>query len=145
MDTFTAPLDNNPEDTLFGVSLPIPPSVNRYLVPVKGRNAEGKEYIRHAQTKEAKQYKQVAGLIARSQQAPYIPEGEIYAKIMLYRPSRRGDPPNYLKIVIDAMKGILWTDDKQVTVGAWDGRISLIDPDHPRLEILYGPLQEQRP
>lgn len=95
---------------------------------------------------EVKWYFQQANL-------PKIEEGSIFLGIKVYReipksfgkkkrqaallgqlrPTSRPDLDNYLKLVCDALNGLAWHDDSQVTTIACDKYYS----DSPRLEILY--------
>jgi Holliday junction resolvase RusA-like endonuclease len=51
----------------------------------------------------------------------------------VYRPQKRGDLDNTLKILVDSMKGIIYHDDEQVTVihaERYD------DKKNPRVDLL---------
>jgi crossover junction endodeoxyribonuclease RusA len=88
------------------VTLPYPPSVNRYL----RFSPKGYAYT----TNEAKQYKQGAKLRALTQGLRPITEGEVVLSIAVYRPRKRGDIDNVLKVLLDSLNGIAYVDDAQV-------------------------------
>lgn len=88
------------------VVLPYPPSVNRYL----RFTTKGYAY----QTKEAVAYKQGAKLRAYSQGMRPVRKGEVGLIITVYRPRKTGDLDNHLKVLLDSLNGVAYTDDKQV-------------------------------
>jgi Holliday junction resolvase RusA-like endonuclease len=49
---------------------------------------------------------------------------------------RRRDPNNLLKGIADALEGIVYTDDKQITKLSWENMG--VDRAQPRVEISYG-------
>lgn len=93
------------------LELPEPPSANRYW-----RMARGRLYA----SSEAKAYK--AEVVARAIRAGYrtatdlpFPKGiSIVVRVEWHRSRRAGDLDNRLKIVMDALNGVLWADDMQV-------------------------------
>ena len=104
-------------------TLPYPPSANRYW-----RNVRGRTIV----SAEAKAYKAEAGWSAKAQGACCIEAGNIIVKIDAYRPRRRGDLDNVLKITLDALNGVAYADDSQITrieANRYD------DKDNPRVEI----------
>ena len=108
--------------------LPYPPSVNRYL----RFSPKGWAYT----TKEAKEYKQGAKLRALTQGMRPIVEGEVCLSIAVYRPQKRGDIDNVLKVLLDALNGVAYTDDKQIgelRIARWD------DAANPRVEVWVTP------
>jgi crossover junction endodeoxyribonuclease RusA len=101
-----------PEITL---TLPYPPSVNRYWRNVNGRtilSAEGRRYRQEAANKA------VADYIEKKTPwpcAPAFPAGALAVQIAATAPDRRKrDLDNILKAVLDALTGLVWTDDAQV-------------------------------
>lgn len=107
-------------------TLPYPPSANRYW-----RNARGRTFV----SKEAKEYKQAV----KSEMQWLTPkpiEGAVAVTIAVYRPRRAGDLDNCIKVLLDALNGIAYADDKQVVqINAF--RID--DKDNPRAEVLIKP------
>src|SRR5690606_2715083 len=84
--------------------LPYPPSANRYWRHV-GRNVVVRA--------EARKYRQ--GVKLRALTAGIRPlAGELVVSAGVYRPQRRGDLDNTLKVVFDALNGVAWGDDSQV-------------------------------
>lgn len=91
------------------VTLPYPPSVNRYL----RFSPKGWAYT----TPEAKRYKQGAKLRALTQGLRPIPEREVVLSIAVYRPQKRGDIDNVLKVLLDSLIGVAYVDDSQIEIG----------------------------
>lgn len=86
------------------VTLPYPPSANRYWRTFRGRavlSAEAKVYKKH-----------VAALLAAAGHKPV--SGPVAYTAHIYRPLRSGDLDNRLKVLGDALTGFAWLDDKQV-------------------------------
>jgi crossover junction endodeoxyribonuclease RusA len=102
--------------------LPYPPSANRYWRYVHGHPVV---------SAEAKAYRDAAGMVARHQGiAPFT--GPVAVTIHLYRPQKSGDLDNRVKILLDAMKGVAFNDDDQVTeLHAWLHD----DKANPRAEV----------
>lgn len=86
-----------------GVWLPYPPSGNRYWRHVG---------TRVVLSREARVYRaQVARLLVGC-----VPlEGDVGVEVLIYRPSRRGDLDNTLKVLLDAVQGFAYRNDSQVT------------------------------
>jgi crossover junction endodeoxyribonuclease RusA len=88
------------------LTLPYPPSANRYWRVWRGRAVK---------SDEARAYQAKVGLLARVQGATGEPMlDDIELKISVYRPAKRGDLDNCLKVAIDALKGVVFVDDSQV-------------------------------
>lgn len=104
----------------YTLTLPIPPSANRYWVYT------GK---RVATSPEAKAYKQAVLLLAPKN----IIHGRVAVNISVFRPAKRGDLDNYLKVLLDALEGVLYENDKQITeIHAF----RYDDKENPRVELL---------
>lgn len=114
------------------VTLPYPPSVNRYLRFAPG----GYAYT----TKEAKQYKQGAKLRALTQGMRPIQEGEVALLITVFRPRKTGDLDNHLKVLLDSLNGVAYKDDKQVAE-IFISRFE--DKENPRVEVRVMPREPQ--
>jgi crossover junction endodeoxyribonuclease RusA len=106
------------------VTLPYPPSVNRYL----RFSQKGWAYT----TKEAKQYKQGAKLRALTQGMRPILDGEVSLLITVFRPRKTGDLDNHLKVLLDSLNGVAYADDKQVAE-IFISRFE--DAANPRVEV----------
>lgn len=87
------------------LSLPSPPSSNRYW-----RNYNGRIVV----SQEAKAYKAECGWMAKSQMDCEPLTGDVAVSVRWFRPARRGDLQNRQKIFLDALQGIAYVDDKQV-------------------------------
>lgn len=90
--------------------LPYPPSANRYWRHV-GRNV--------VKSEEARKYQQGVRLrwLTDAIHATHLrgpPSGPVVVSVALFRPARRGDLDNSLKVLLDALKGIAYRDDSQV-------------------------------
>ena len=102
------------------LTLPVPPSANKCWEYGGGR-------VRTS--KEALAYKQAVRLLVREDLIP----GNVALNVSVYRPAKRGDLDNYLKVMLDALQGVLYTDDKQITeIHAF----RYDDKDNPRVELL---------
>ena len=86
------------------ITLDVPPSANRYWRMVSGR------MIR---SREANDYKAYAGMICNL--AGMEPtSGDVSVTIAVYRPAKRGDLDNFLKVAIDSLIGHAYVDDSQI-------------------------------
>lgn len=84
------------------VTLPEPPSANRYYRHARGRtyrSAEATAYIAR-----------VFGLVRNS---PML-SGPVRVTMTWYRSKKMGDLDNRAKVVFDALNGLVWGDDAQV-------------------------------
>jgi len=83
------------------LELPVPPSANEYWQYSRG----------HVYTSQvARDYKRAVSLLIPRQ----VMSGEVCLNISVYRARKIGDLDNYLKIMLDALKGILYHDDNQI-------------------------------
>lgn len=107
------------------LTLPLPPSANRYWRYVNGHPTV---------SAEARNYKLAAGWIAKEQGVEMVAT-PVRLRIDVFRSRKAGDLDNYLKVLLDAMSGILWEDDEQVVqivATRYD------DKDNPRAELTLG-------
>jgi crossover junction endodeoxyribonuclease RusA len=108
------------------IVLPFPPSANRYYRNFRGRVVK---------SKAALDYQRAVGCLATGDASngfPTLLTGAVGLQLNFYRPQRRGDLDNRLKVLVDALQGILYSDDKQIVeLHAYlhDDKIS------PRVEI----------
>lgn len=107
---------------MINLQLPYPPSSNRLW-----RTGNGATYI----SQEAREYKQNVALLARVAKAKPF-DGNVFVNVRVYRPRQSGDLDNRLKVVLDALQGVCYHDDKQV-VKIIAERFD--DPKHPRVEV----------
>lgn len=92
-------------NTTIALTLPVPPSVNAYW----------RKYRNRIVVSEAGQaYKLAVAGICRCQQIETL-HGEVAVTVRVYRKEKRGDTDNYLKVLLDALKGFTYQDDKQIT------------------------------
>jgi len=104
-------------------TLPFPPSANRYW----RKTRTGKVYV----SNEARSFRETAARMALAQGMRIAP-GLVTVEMRFYRPADRGDTDNLIKISLDALNEIGWTDDAQVK------RIEaekFVDRKNPRLEL----------
>lgn len=107
---------------LVTITLPYPPSANRYWRNVNGRMVK---------SAEARGYQESAGWMAKEQGLqPLV--GAVAVDVRVYRPAQRGDLDNCLKVVLDAMKGIGYDDDSQI-IRITAERFN--DKQNPRIEL----------
>lgn len=105
------------------LTLPLPPSLNNAY-----RNLKGKGRVL---TRESREYKQRCAMLATGQGARVL-DGDVVIAGTIYLPSRRRDLSNCIKLLEDALKGVCYHDDRQVS------RLDLrrrYDKGNPRVEI----------
>ncbi len=86
------------------ISLPYPPSANVYW-----RNFQGRTVV----SQEARNYKAQAGWLAKSQDVQLL-DGDIAVTLKLYRPQKKGDIDNRIKVLLDALQGVAFENDSQI-------------------------------
>lgn len=104
------------------ITLPVPPSANRYW-----RSARGRVFV----SQEATAYKLEAGWTARQAGIECV-SSPVIVRLDVYRPQKRGDLDNYAKILIDSLIGIAYVDDSQI-VEIHARRFD--DKKNPRVEV----------
>lgn len=105
------------------LTLPYPPSANRYW------RALGRGHV--TRSREAKAYLEEVGWLCRSLDTQPV-AGDVEVEMRVYRPARRRDLDNHLKVALDALQGHLYHDDKQIVrlvAERYD------DKANPRLEV----------
>lgn len=85
------------------VTLPYPPSANRYWRVWRGRAVK---------STEARKYQQDVKASWLTTRAPAT--GPVAVTLRVFRPARRGDLDNTIKVLLDALKGLAFVDDSQV-------------------------------
>jgi Holliday junction resolvase RusA-like endonuclease len=64
---------------------------------------------------EAREYQRKVALLWRSQMGRIEPlKGDVSVMLSVYRPAKRGDLDNQIKVMLDALKGYAYVDDSQV-------------------------------
>ena len=104
------------------IIVPYPPSANRYWRVYRGIVCHGQD------AKDFKRDVAVIGTVSRLRPFP----GTVELQIRVYRPRKAGDLDNQLKVLIDALKGIAYVDDKQVKKIIAE---QFDDKDDPRAEV----------
>lgn len=99
--------------------LPYPPTANLYW-----RNFRGRMVTSAA----ARAYK--AKVAMTHTKAPVT--GPVGVTLLVYRPARRGDLDNTLKVSLDSLKGIAFEDDSQIQEIC---ARRYEDPANPRIEV----------
>lgn len=102
------------------LTLPYPPSANRYWRSFRGRVVK---------SAAAKAYQ--AGVRLTHRADPVT--GPVAVSLAVYRPARRGDLDNSIKVLLDALKGVAFVDDAQV-VAIYATRFD--DKARPRVEVV---------
>lgn len=88
------------------LTLPEPPSSNRYYRTFHNR------VVRSA---EANKYRaDVWAIVRREKLELAFPEATIRVEMRWYRSRKSGDLDNRAKVALDALNGLIWTDDKQI-------------------------------
>lgn len=107
---------------MINLTLPYPPSANRYWRQWQGRTVV---------SAEARQYKEEVGWLVKAATSEWL-TGPVALHVKVYRPQKRGDLDNCLKILLDSLKGVLFADDDQVVeIHAYRGD----DKSNPRAEV----------
>ena len=104
------------------ITLPPPPSANRYWRTFRGRTVV---------SAEAKAYKEQAKWLARAAGAELL-TGDVSLTVRWYRERKSGDLSNRLKILEDSLQGILYENDSQIVrivAERYD------DKHNPRVEV----------
>lgn len=107
------------------IILPIPPSVNRYW-----RNISVDNRPRTLISEEGRNYKREVALLCR-EMTPFT--GPVSVAFDVYRPRKAGDLDNYLKSLLDSLKGCAFVDDDQVIeIHGWRRD----DKNDPRVHVI---------
>lgn len=103
--------------------LPYPPALNHLY-----RAFDGKVLL----SREGRAYKEQVGWLAlAAQQAPPL-RGPVVVELVLYRPRKAGDIDGPLKVLLDALEGHLWANDRQIV----EMHVYRKDDKHnPRVEV----------
>ena len=108
------------------LTLPYPVSSNRYW-----RSARGRVFV----SAEAKHYKGAVLRIA-SPESVFFENGDVIVHVDVYRPAKRRDLDNCLKVLLDSLNGVCWKDDSQI-VEIHARRFE--DKENPRAEVVIMP------
>jgi Holliday junction resolvase RusA-like endonuclease len=99
-------------------SLPLPPSVNDLFANVSPAMAararrRGRKLRGRVKTKVYDSWCEHAGLMLNAQRVPLI-RGDVTVEAILCRPNAQSDLDNRIKGLLDALKGRVITDDRNV-------------------------------
>ena len=108
----------------YAIRLPYPPSSNRYWRNFRGRMVKSTDARRY--DAEVKALARLAGVFDPI-------EGPVSVRVDIYRARAMGDLDNRAKVLLDALQGIAYVDDKQI-VEIHSRRFD--DPGDPRAEVL---------
>lgn len=108
------------------LTLPLPPSANRYWRIWRGHPVT---------SDEARAYKLTAGRLALVR-GLRMRAGLIRLRLRFYRAQRRGDLDNRIKVLLDALQGVAYADDAQVV--KLEAELHE-DSKNPRVEVELGP------
>jgi crossover junction endodeoxyribonuclease RusA len=86
------------------LTLPEPPSANRYWRTFRGRAVK---------SAEARAYRQLVAVLATTHRLEPL-RGDLDVTLTWYRQARRGDLDNRAKAILDALNGLAWGDDRQI-------------------------------
>lgn len=104
------------------VVLPSPPSANAYWRSVGARvlkSAAARKYVARAA---------LCCIAARVKPLA----GDVAVRVKWYRPAKRGDLDNHLKVALDALQGLCYMNDGQITRLMAE---RYEDAENPRLEV----------
>lgn len=114
------------------LALPYPPTANLYWRVFRGRPVK---------SAKARDYQRTVALLAKSQLGTTKPlEGDVSVVVSVYRPRKVGDLDNTLKVLLDALKGVVYVDDSQVAELVATRRD---DKDNPRAVVTVSKLGDQ--
>lgn len=104
------------------ITLPYPPSANRYWRHFRGKVVK---------SDEARAYQTEAGWLAKAGGVRIV-DGDLVLTLRFYRPRKAGDLDNRIKVTLDSLNGVAYKDDAQVKelhAYLYD------DKDNPRVEV----------
>lgn len=84
--------------------LPMPPSANRYW-----RHVGGRVYV----SREARDYRELVAIIGAGADIS-LRTCDVRVEVTVRRVHKRGDIDNYLKVLLDALQGVMYDDDKRI-------------------------------
>lgn len=87
------------------LTLPYPPSAN-----VNWRTGNGKVY----KSSESRDYRSALLIEARNAGISEPLTGDLVVSVDVYRPQKRGDLDNRLKVLLDCMNDVVFQDDEQI-------------------------------
>lgn len=112
------------------IVLPYPPSVNGFYSVFRGRKIL---------SKDGRIYKKSTALALNGARLQKI-EGDVTCAIDLFRPRKAGDLDNYMKALLDTLKGHAFCDDSQISA-IFAQRFD--DKAEPRVELAVFPSKRE--
>lgn len=119
---------------MIALTLPYPPTMNMYW-----RNVAIRGKPRTLISADGRNYKTAVAMLGKKCRARPL-AGPLRVVLVVYRPRRIGDLDNVLKPVLDALKGIAFEDDSQVTQLL---ATRCDDKENPRVEVKVWPMGEE--
>ena len=107
------------------LTLPVPPTSNKWWRMWRGRMVK---------SNEAREYQETASQLAMMQQIPLIEKPtEVCVTIRWFREAMRGDLDKRYSIMLDALQGIAYENDSQIAeIHAYRE----LDRQNPRMEVM---------
>lgn len=115
------------QDGALTFTLPVPPSANRWWRSVKLKTKRGVRYV-VLLSKEARDYKSAVRAAYQSAEI----SGEIAVSLTWYRERRSGDLDKRIGVCLDALQGVAYATDAQITELSAK-RVE--DPKNPRVIV----------
>ena len=115
------------------IRLPVPPSSNHYWRDRVMKSRTGQHVVQRYKTREARRYQAaVHNLALAAGCRPVEKPRQVIVRLVWYREARRGDLDNRLKVILDAMEGVMYDNDSQIK-RIYAHREE--DPKDPRVEV----------
>lgn len=95
-------------------TIPVCPPSNRYWRTRVATTRMGKRYVQTYVSPEARRYKVLVWNQLKAEKIPVL-DGPVAVSIWWSRTARRGDLDGRLKVALDALNGVAWTDDRQIS------------------------------
>ena len=106
------------------------------LVADNRRFIGGRGHVLTARYRNGKKLAETLAVAQTKEPRPRHPEGGVKMRLSFFMPDkRRRDPNNLLKLIADALEGVAYADDKQITDLCWKN--AGLDREHPRVEISF--------
>lgn len=115
--------------------------VNRRTNPAGWGKMRGRQFL----TREYRDAQRTAEMLVQSQVRGKRPRftAPVAMTLRFYEPDRRRrDPSNLLKLVEDAMSGVVYDDDSRIHRQTWER--AGVDRNNPRVEIVVRPMDVER-
>lgn len=105
------------------LTLPLPPSVNRFWRTYKGRMLV---------SREGRAWKALADVAVAAQCRQRVLGGDVQISIVAYLPDKRRDLDNIIKPALDCLQGAAYANDRQIVKLFAEKRFDAL---RPRLEV----------